>query len=105
MKKEIIISIIILITIVSLNAITQSYTNSSLDGVSEKLTIIRDGLKEENDADVEKQIKELQEEWKTIKTKLEIYIEHTELEKIELCILEASSYIETGEDTMAIRFY
>lgn len=41
--------------------------------------------------------------WNDKKETLVIYLEHTELEKAEMYILEAKSHIETEEYTMAIQ--
>ena len=103
MKKEIIISIVIVLLILILNAITQKYTSKSMSEVSEKLMIIRDDLINGNEDEVKEKIKLAKESWDDIKEKLVIYLEHTELEKVEQYILETESYIEVKEYGMAVQ--
>lgn len=48
-------------------------------------------------------IEKAEEKWNEVKQKMVIYIEHTELEKVEMYIKEAKSCIETREYTIAIQ--
>lgn len=69
--------------------------------VSDKLESIRSKLEEENE-ETKKEIDEAMEVWSKYKEKFVIYLEHTELEKVEMYIIEAKSHIETNEYNMAI---
>ena len=80
MKKEIIISIVIILLILILNSITQRYTSKSMSEVSEKLMIIRNDLINGNEDEVKEKVEEAKKNWDNIKEKLVIYLEHTELE-------------------------
>lgn len=103
MKKEIIISIVIILLILILNSITQRYTSKSMSEVSEKLMIIRNDLINGNEDEVKEKVEEAKKNWDNIKEKLVIYLEHTELEKVEQYILETESYIEVKEYSMAVQ--
>ena len=48
-------------------------------------------------------MQEVVDTWNDKKEILVIYLEHTELEKAEMYILEAKSHLETEEYTMAIQ--
>lgn len=103
MKKEVIISIVIILIIFILNVITQKYTSKSMSQVSEKLMIIRTDLINGNEDEVKQKVEEAKKNWDDIKEKLVIYLEHTELEKVEQYILETESYIEVKEYGMAVQ--
>ena len=45
----------------------------------------------------------IEEEWDNVKEKFVIYLEHNELEKVEMYIIETKSHIETNEISMAIQ--
>ena len=68
MYKEIIISIIILIGIITLDQITQRYTKESMESFSEKLSIMQEDLKEEiekekEEKNLEEEVKKLEIDW------------------------------------------
>lgn len=103
MKKEIIISIVIVLIIVVLDITTQNYTNKSMSEVSEKLMDIRSDLINESYDKTKEKIIATKENWDKIKEKLVIYIEHAELEKVEQYMLETESYIEVEEYDVAVQ--
>ena len=103
MKKEIISSVVIVIIVVVLNIITQKYTNITMDEISNELAMIREDLSKENIEESEKGIENAKNKWDDIKNKLVIYLEHDELEKVEMYIIETASHIETKEYSMAIQ--
>lgn len=101
MKKEIIISVIILLLVVTLDVITQRYTNKAMNEISQELTNIRKDLSYERQDELKNYMEKTMDKWKRYKEKLVIYIEHDELEKVEMYILETKSHIETKEYSMA----
>ena len=64
---------------------------------------VKTDLVEKREDKAKKGIQEIIDKWNEKKEILVIYLEHTELEKVEMYILEANSNIETGEYTMAIQ--
>ena len=102
MKKEIVISCVIIIGIIIFDIITQNYTVKAMDGVSEVLETVRHDVQAENDNSAKEGIERTKEKWNNVKEKLVIYIEHAELEKVEMYIMQADSHIETKEYSMAI---
>lgn len=103
MKKEIIISVVIVLIIVILDIITQNYTNKSMSQVSEKLMDVRADLINGNEDKTKEEIIAIKKNWDKIKEKLVIYIEHDELEKVEQHMLETESYIEVEEYDVAVQ--
>ena len=102
MKKEIIIVSIIVFLVVAVDIFTQNYTKATIGEVSNELNAINERIdKEENKNAAKEEINNVVEKWNESKQKLEIYIEHTELEKLEMYMLDARSYIEKEEYNMA----
>ena len=60
-------------------------------------------LVEKREEKAKKAMQEVVDTWNDKKEILVIYLEHTELEKAEMYILEAKSHLETEEYTMAIQ--
>ncbi len=103
MKKEVIIVIVILVLIVILNIITQKYTNVKMTELTDMLSKVKESLSLENIEEAKEKMVKVQEEWDNIKEKFVIYLEHNELEKVEMYIIETKSHIETDEISMAIQ--
>ena len=102
MKKQIIIAIIIVLLVVILNIITQRYTKEAMGEILENLAKTRNNVVEQKE-EMTSSIEETIEKWNDKKEKMVIYLEHTELEKAEMYLLETKSHIETKEYTMAIQ--
>lgn len=103
MKKEVIIVIVILILIIILNVITQKYTNVKMTEMTDMLSKVKELLIAESIEEAKNEMEKVQEEWDNIKEKFVIYLEHNELEKVEMYIIETKSHIETDEISMAIQ--
>lgn len=84
MKKEIIITIIIIICIIAIEIMTQNYTDKGLDDVSEKLAELKEQAmsKEVPNEELIKTTEEIDEFWKKKDDVFSFYLEHEELEKI-----------------------
>ena len=107
MYKEIIISIIILIGIITLDQITQRYTKESMESFSEKLSIMKKDLKEEiekekEEKNLEEEVKKLEIDWEEMYGNLAYFIEHDELEKIETQLKELKGNVEVKQYAEAI---
>ena len=103
MKREIIIACIIIILIIILNIITSNYTNEVMEEMTSDLNKIRGQLVSNNNENLEDSVDNVIEKWKEKKDKLAYYIEHTELEKVELYLYEMNSNVETDEFNIAIQ--
>jgi len=102
MYKEIIIIINILLIILTLNYITQNYTKFCVSEISSDLNGLRGKIKEKIDIEeVPKQlndsIDDIHNKWDEMYKRLAFYIEHDELEKVETCLTNIRSNIETEE--------
>ena len=99
MLKETIICIVIILTIILGNNITQNYTKQSVSKISEELMSLREiAIKNEiNNKEAKDKIEKAYKQWEERHDKLAYFIEHDELEKIETELTEIRSHIETEE--------
>ena len=101
MLKEIIISIIIVISIISLDFVTQNYTKETVTQTSVKLSKLKEQLKN-NTEDIDNDLDNIFRYWEKRRKELAYFIEHDELEKVETNLTNIRSYVEEDEINMAI---
>lgn len=104
MYKEIIICLIIVITIIIGNVITQNYTKDKIEAISVDLIQLRQELSNK-DIDWEKSrqyFENINKDWYNMKNNMSYFIEHDELEKVENNFTGLKSFIETQENAEAI---
>lgn len=104
MYKEIIISIIIVISIFILNSITDRYTRDSLEIMSNYFSEIKEELfKEEKLKEkLSKKTEELIENWNERSEKLAYFIEHDEIEKVNTYLYAFKANVEAEDYEQAI---
>ena len=84
MYKELIISTVVILLVICVNSITQSYTKESVELMDEKLMELEDRIKEEQmQEELQYKMNEVMDNWKEKYNKLAYFIEHNELEKVE----------------------
>jgi len=104
MYKELVISIIIIVSIFVLDYITQKYTDFAINEAISNLNEIKESLKEEN-VDNKKAIEDAEKKynrWLEHHKRLAFYIEHNELEKVETNFVSGKSFIESAKYEDAI---
>lgn len=98
MYKELIITIIIIILIVTGNIITQNNTNQSVKQINDELENLRGELVKQNidKEHIGQHIENIKNIWDKKNEKMAYYIEHNELEKVgtELAKLKADIEVE-----------
>ncbi len=99
MLKEIIICIIIVISIVFGNSMTQNYTKESVNKLCSELMLLRETVSQENmeDDKIKNDAENVYKEWEKRHEKLAYYIEHDELEKVETELIGIKSDLETED--------
>ena len=98
MKKDIIVCVFVIALVVALNIITSNYTKDSTKKIEEKLSSIRDKIEKNEETQVTaNEIKQLKEDWEERNAKLAYYIEHDELEKVNLYIVGLESNYSSKE--------
>ena len=103
MNREIIIACVIITLIVILNIITANYTNKVMEEITSNLDEIRVQLVAKNKENLKSNVDKTIKNWSDRKNLLAFYIEHTELEKVELYLYEMNSNVETDEFNIAIQ--
>ena len=101
MVKELVISIVIIICIVSLDMVTQDYTKECIDHTSVLLHDLKKNIDSEEE-NITDNLEKLLQNWKEKKEKLSYFIEHDELEKVETNLVNLQSYINEEDFSMAI---
>ena len=102
MRREIIIVSIVVIGIVILNIITSKNTNCVMDEVTAYLSLIREGIEVEAEEQMKENMEKVNETWNKEKKTLSLYIEHDELEKVEMYMTNISTNIEIREYNRAM---
>ena len=102
MKKEIVISIFVVILIIVLNIITQTNIKETYAQLEDNLIQLKENMKNNNDDFVKKQIQSIENQWTENYEKLAYYVEHEELEKVETQIVKLIANIDTKEYNVGI---
>lgn len=104
MYKELIISIIIIIGIFSFDYVLQKNTTETIDTTTENLSFLKQEIKENkyDSKQIEEKTNNIYNEWNENHQKLVFYIEHDELEKVEIDFAAFKSLIESKEYNFAI---
>ena len=102
MFKELIISIVIIISIFSLDMFTQKKKKKSVSMVTEQFSNLETFILEDNKEKIQNCVNNIDNNWEEIHDKLAYYIEHDELEKVDTAIVTMKSYIETKDYSSAI---
>lgn len=99
MYKEIIICSIVIIIVVALNILTESYTKESITLMTGNLENLKQNmiLEEQNEENINKQIDDIVNNWNEKHKKLAYYIEHDELEKVKTELVLLKGNIEVKE--------
>lgn len=96
MKKELVVSLIIVVVIVISDIFLQKYTNKAMDSLNYHLAELKQAIKDDENFDmhqVEKIKNELDKNFKFFSC----YLEHDELEKIKTQIVIISSGVENED--------
>lgn len=94
MYKELAICIILVILIFSLDNFTQRYTKDSTNEMSDKLESLKCKIQQESDGEENTKIMdEIYSKWEEFHDISAIYIEHNELEKVEINMVACKDFI------------
>lgn len=101
MLKETIISIIIVVSIITLDFITQDYTKESVKETTSNLSEVKNNI-EKNTERINELVDKTFDVWEKRYSKLAYFIEHDELEKVKTNLINMKSYVELNNFDMAI---
>ena len=102
MYKEVVICIVVIVTIVLLDAVTQKYTRNTTSDITQIFSDLKGNMLEEDKKEIDKKVKILDVKWGKKHDRLAYYIEHDELEKVDTAIVSLKSYVETDDYSSAI---
>ena len=104
MKKEIIISIIVITMVIIGNIVTQNNTKKTVAKLNEKLANLKNSLidviddnkkKDENYLKYKEKSSDIRNRWDEMQELLSFYIEHDELEKVEAQLAVINGQMES----------
>ncbi len=97
MRKEFVICIIIIVTITVGNILIKNYTNSAGKDMISKLEELKISIGKNNSEEIEKKLSEVNQIWEEKQAKLAYFIEHNELEKVDVNLVSLKSYVEIND--------
>ncbi len=104
MKKEEIITLIIIAIIIISNAVSQNYTRKCISEMDSRLSEIKNATlrKEKTNDELLNDLKDLYDDWEEKNESLSYYIEHDELEKVNTQIIATKGYYEADLEDDAV---
>lgn len=94
MYKELGICIILVILIFSLDRITQSYTKNSTNEMTDKLENLKSQIQTGSNKEEDKKLmEEIYSKWEEFHDISAIFIEHNELEKVEINMVSCRDFL------------
>ena len=96
MKREAIITLIIILLIIAGEWITQNYTNKKMSNLQDELYLLKEEILENKEKEylIEKTEK-IYNNWEEENEVLSYYLEHNELEKVNTQIILIKGYLES----------
>lgn len=98
MSKEIVITIVILLSIILLNVWVGKYVDGKLNHVLDSLSELRSLIEEQKYNEANKKIEEIDEDWQKHDNFLSFFIEHDELEKVMTEYTSLKTYFELEQE-------
>lgn len=103
MKKEAIITILIIVLILIFEWITQTYTHKAFAEVEENLQQLKEEiLSDADNSELIGKTEEIAKLWESKQERLSFYLEHNELEKVNTQIVLIKGYLESDTPQDAI---
>lgn len=97
MKNESLICIVVIILIAILEMVTGNYTKDSVEYLKNDLYQIKQEIETEDKKKISEKVMNAKENWKDRANKMAYYVEHDELEKVNVYLVGVESNTETEE--------
>lgn len=97
MKNESLICIVVIILIAILEMVTGNYTKESVEYLKSDLYQIKQEIETEDKKKISEKVMNAKENWKDRANKMAYYVEHDELEKVNVYLVGVESDTETEE--------
>ena len=97
MKNESLICIVVIILIAILEMVTGNYTKESVEYLKSDLYQIKQEIETEDKKKISEKVINAKENWKDRANKMAYYVEHDELEKVNVYLVGVESNTENEE--------
>lgn len=97
MKNESLICIVVIILIAILEMVTGNYTKESVEYLKNDLYQIKQEIETEDKKKISEKVINAKENWKDRANKMAYYVEHDELEKVNVYLVGVESNTENEE--------
>lgn len=97
MKNESLICIVVIILIAILETVTGNYTKESVEYLKSDLYQIKQEIEAEDKKKISEKVMNAKENWKDRANKMAYYVEHDELEKVNVYLVGVENNTETEE--------
>lgn len=97
MKNESLICIVVIILIAILEMVTGNYTKDSVEYLKNDLYQIKQEIETEDKEKISEKVMNAKKNWKDRANKMAYYVEHDELEKVNVYLVGVESDTETEE--------
>ena len=97
MKNESLICIVVIILIAILEMVTGNYTKDSVEYLKNDLYQIKQEIETEDKKKISEKVMNAKENWKDMANKMAYYVEHDELEIVNVYLVGVESNTETEE--------
>ena len=97
MKNESLICIVVIILIAILEKVTGNYTKESVEYLKSDLYQIKQEIETEDKKKISEKVMNAKENWKDRANKMAYYVEHDELEKVNVYLVGVENNTETEE--------
>ena len=97
MRNESLICIVVIILIAILEMVTGNYTKESVEYLKSDLYQIKQEIETEDKKKISEKVMNAKENWKDRANKMAYYVEHDELEKVNVYLVGVESDTETEE--------
>ena len=96
--KEYVIIIIILIFVIYINYLTDKDLNEQIAWMRDGIISIENKMTEDKKSEAKEEFNSLHSKWNDITEHLELFVDHSELEKISSDIVKIDANLNVGED-------
>lgn len=100
--RIVIVTIIILVIFVVGAVILNRYVNTSCDGLLDNVKELHTSVENDRWSDSKKQLKGLKEEWENTKKRWQLFLEHYEMDDIDIILSRLEQYLEIKEKALSL---
>lgn len=100
--RTVIITIIILIIFVVSAFVLHRYIDTSCDGLLDNVKELHVSVEKDRWSDSKKQLSDLNEEWENTKKRWQLFLEHYEMDDIDIVLSRLEQYLEIKDKPSAL---